>query len=200
MKDSFDKLLQGYQGFRKRYTQGDNSLMQQLAQEGQKPEVMVVACSDSRVDPAVILQCDPGELFVMRNVANIIPPNESDHTHHGVSAALEFGVCYLNVKHLVILGHSNCGGIQALLDQRIVVENHFISDWVKLIEKDDRKNLTPEQYAQYALGLSYQNCLTFPWLEERVHAGKLMVHQWFFDIKQGKLFCYSAEDGFVEMA
>lgn len=200
MKDSFNRILQGYHRFREKYAEGDNAVMEKLSIDGQKPDVMVIACSDSRVDPAVLLQCKPGDLFVVRNVANIVPPCENDKGHHGVSAALEFGVCYLKVKHLVLLGHSQCGGIQALLDHAIVDENHFISDWVKLIEKNECKNLTAEEYSQFALGLSYQNCLTFPWIEERVHNGELMIHQWYFDIKSGKIQCFSAEDGFVEMA
>jgi carbonic anhydrase len=117
MKESLDKLLGGYKAFQDKYAAGDNSLMTQLAREGQNPEVMVVACSDSRVDPALILQCNPGDLFTVRNVANIVLPFADDGAHHGVSAALEFGLCYLKVKHLIILGHSQCGGINALLNE-----------------------------------------------------------------------------------
>ena len=94
---------------------GDNSIMEYLSYHGQKPHAMVVSCCDSRVDPALILQCEPGDLFVVRNVANIIPPFEKDEAHHGTSAALEFGIRFLNVQHLILLGHSQCGGIQALL-------------------------------------------------------------------------------------
>src|SRR5579863_4140913 len=116
MKDSFNKMLQGYHEFRKKYALGDQSIMHYLSHHGQQPNIMVVACCDSRVDPALILQCDPGDLFVVRNVANIVPPYEKDEAHHGTSAALEFGVCFLKVKHLILLGHSKCGGIQALLN------------------------------------------------------------------------------------
>src|SRR5579863_9197421 len=104
--------------------------MQYLSNYGQKPEVMVVACCDSRVDPALILQCDPGDLFVVRNVANIIPPYENDEAHHGTSAALEFGISVLHVKHLILLGHSQCGGIQALLKTNGEPQNDFINNWV----------------------------------------------------------------------
>ncbi len=109
MQKSFTKMLRGYQLFRKKYALGDNSVMQYLSNYGQQPQIMVVSCCDSRVDPALILQCDPGDLFVVRNVANIIPPYEKDEAHHGTSAALEFGVCLLKVKHLILLGHSQCG-------------------------------------------------------------------------------------------
>src|ERR1700738_5159286 len=116
MEKSFIQMLQGYQKFRKKYALGDKSIMEYLSHYGQQPGVMVVACCDSRVDPALILQCDPGDLFVVRNVANIVPPYEIDEAHHGTSAALEFGVRFLGVKHLILLGHSQCGGIHALIN------------------------------------------------------------------------------------
>src|SRR5580704_16823482 len=103
METSFVKMLQGYRLFRNKCASGDNSVMQYLSHYGQQPQIMVVSCCDSRVDPAVILQCDPGDLFVVRNVANIIPPYEKDEAHHGTSAALEFGICFLNVEHLILL-------------------------------------------------------------------------------------------------
>ena len=98
MKKSFIKILQGYKLFREKYAMGDNSVMQYLANYGQQPQVMIVSCCDSRVDPALILQCDPGDLFVVRNVANIVPPYEKDELHHGTSAALEFGINYLQIE------------------------------------------------------------------------------------------------------
>src|SRR5476651_1469906 len=106
MEKHLQKMIKGYQVFRQKYASGDHSVMHNLADLGQNPETMVVACCDSRVDPALILQCDPGDLFVVRNVANIIPPYEKDQGYHGTSAALEFGVCSLEVKHLILLGHS----------------------------------------------------------------------------------------------
>src|SRR5438067_12265752 len=133
MENSFKKMLYGYHEFRNKYVHGDQSIMQYLSHYGQKPEVMVVACCDSRVDPALILQCDPGDLFVVRNVANIVPPYEMDVAHHGTSAALEFGIRFLNIKHLILLGHSQCGGIQTLLDSSHSKKNDFISNWVSIV-------------------------------------------------------------------
>src|SRR3990167_777574 len=130
MEKSFRKIIQGYLNFRRKYVTGDNSIMQHLADHGQQPEVMIIACCDSRVDPALILQCEPGELFVVRNVANIVPPYEPDNGYHGTSAALEFGICYLQVKHLIILGHSQCGGIEALKNKSKLKQNDFITNWV----------------------------------------------------------------------
>ncbi len=189
--ESFIKMLQGYRAFREKYALGDQSVMQSLSHYGQQPEVMVIACCDSRVDPALILQCDPGDLFVVRNVANIVPPYEKDAAHHGTSAALEFGVCFLKVKHLILLGHSQCGGIQALLN-RDANKDDFITNWVSVIKTDKVSRQDPDNYARSALHQSYQNCLTFPWLKDKVNQQELIIHLWFFDIKAGQIFTYSA--------
>lgn len=190
MKEFYAEILRGYQQFREKYTTGDHSVMQYLADNGQRPKVMVVACCDSRVDPALILQRDPGELFVVRNVANIVPPYEKDEMHHGTSAALEFGVCYLNVEHIIILGHSQCGGIDALLNEAALHQNDFISNWVSLIKPSSTKHLDQDTCAKQALLQSRLNCMTFPWLKEKVTEKKLTIHLWFFDIKSGQLFAF----------
>jgi len=191
--ENFAKIIQGYHAFRKKYALGDQSIMQSLSYYGQKPKVMVVACCDARVDPALILQCDPGDLFVVRNVANIIPPYEKDEAHHGTSAALEFGICFLNIKHLILLGHSQCGGIQALLNND-AHNNDFITNWVSLIKTKnvDRQNV--DECAKQALNQSYQNCLTFPWIKERVNQNQLTISLWYFDIKLGQIFTYAETD------
>jgi carbonic anhydrase len=190
MNKVFKKLRKGYQRFRIAHAVGADSLMRTLAQDGQRPEVMVVACSDSRVDPALLLQSLPGELFVVRNVANIIPPYEADDAHHGTSAALEFGICYLHVNHLIILGHSQCGGIQAMLSPENLHQDDFISNWTN-INKDSSLHFESHQAddcAKASLAQSYQNCLTFPWIKSRVDEKKLEIHCWFFDIKQACLY------------
>lgn len=190
MERSFKKILAGYQVFRKKYAHGDTSVMQYLSHYGQQPQTMVIACCDSRVDPALILQCDPGDLFVVRNVANIVPPYEIDDTHHGTSAALEFGICFLGIKQIILLGHSQCGGIQALLS-RDKIENDFITNWVSVIKNHDDNTLNEDDYAKLALKQSFQNCLTFPWIKDRVIKKDLTIHLWFFDIKTGQIFTYS---------
>jgi carbonic anhydrase len=191
MDKTLEKMIQGYQAFREKYVLGDVSVMQTLAYHGQQPEIMVVACCDSRVDPALILQCEPGDLFVVRNVANIIPPYEKDVAHHGTSAAVEFGIRSLNVKHLIILGHSQCGGIHALVNKNDLKENDFISSWVSLIKTDHHTPKDIDDCAKKALLDSYQNCMTFPWIEEKVFNQDLKIHLWFFDIKEGEIFTYS---------
>lgn len=192
MEKSFSKMLEGYKRFRKKYAEGDSSVMSKLANHGQQPQTMMVSCCDSRVDPSVILQCDPGELFIARNVANIVPPYEQDETQHGTSAALEFGICYLHVKHLIILGHSSCGGMNALLNSASLDQNDFISRWVSIVKVSTTDN-DADTLAKNALVYSYQNCLTFPWIKERVAAGSLKIHLWFFDIKDGEILVYSHE-------
>lgn len=190
IQNRFQKILKGYQTFRNKYALGDQSIMQYLSEYGQKPQVMVVSCCDARVDPALILQCDPGDLFVVRNVANIIPPYEKDGAYHGTSAALEFGVCSLKVEHLVLLGHSQCGGIQALLNSDAAHPNDFITNWVSIIKKKSLHTKDEDEYARLALHVSHQNCLTFPWVREKTGQGSLVIHLWFFDIKTGQIFNY----------
>lgn len=189
---TLQKIIKGYQTFREKYVHGENSVMQQLAVNGQQPQIMVIACSDSRVDPALILQCAPGDLFVVRNVANIVPPYEKDSGYHGVSAALEFGVCFLKIKHLILLGHSSCGGVHALLNADTMHENDFISKWVSVIEHDahNHPNLSTDELAKMALNHSYDNCLTFPWIKDKVLNHEISVHRWFFDIEKGEIFAF----------
>jgi carbonic anhydrase len=168
--------------------------METLSLQGQKPEIMVVACCDSRVDPALILQCDPGDLFVVRNVANIVPPYENDNSHHGTSAALEFATCFLKVKHIILLGHSQCGGIAARLENDSS-KNDFITNWVSIIKTTD---MDIDTCAKSALHQSYKNCLGFPWIYERMEQKTLMIHRWFFDIKAGEIFEYLEHKGIYQ--
>ncbi|MHC0449093.1 MAG: carbonic anhydrase [Candidatus Lariskella arthropodorum] len=192
MRRSFREVLSGYHAFREKYVLNDSIVMRQLSQYGQKPDVMVVSCCDARVDPALILQCDPGELFVVRNVANIVPHYEKDEAHHGTSAALEFGICFLEVGHLILLGHSKCGGIQALLSSAYKNTNDFITNWVSIIKPEDECIIhSTDDYAKLALHKSYSNCLTFPWIREQVVNQRLSIHLWFFDIEKGEILTYS---------
>ncbi|MDF1654623.1 MAG: carbonic anhydrase [Coxiellaceae bacterium] len=187
-----EKLLKGYRTFRQQYADGATSLMQQLAEHGQQPETMIIACSDSRVDPALILQAQPGDLFTVRNVANIVPPYETDAGYHGTSAALEFGIRYLQVKHLIIWGHSQCGGIQALLQGADPERDDFISHWVSVIGEHGHET-DVDHCSRHALTHSYNNCLTFPWIASRVEQKQLAIHRWFFDIQSGEVSVYDAE-------
>lgn len=193
MEKDFSTFLEGYRLFRQKYASGDASVMHSLASDGQNPKAMVVACCDSRVDPALILQCHPGDLFVVRNVANIVPPYEKDEAHHGTSAALEFGIRELQVKHLILLGHSQCGGIRSLLQENRGCQDDFISNWVAVIKPEDGPITDVDDYARCALHRSWSNCLTFPWLRELTEQNKLRIHRWFFDIKAGQIFWYNGQ-------
>ncbi len=175
-------------------TKTDALCAQLLHHHGQQPKIMVVACCDSRVDPALILQCDPGDLFVVRNVANIVPPYEKDDAHHGTSAALEFGIRFLNINHLILLGHSQCGGIQSLLNEESIRHNDFIMNWVSVIKAHQECDHGTDDYAKLALHKSHENCLSFPWIADKVTEEKLTIHLWFFDIQSGQLFTYSEQE------
>ena len=192
------KILHGYCLFRKKYAIGDNAVMRSLSNSGQKPQIMVVSCCDSRVDPALILQCNPGDLFVVRNVANIIPPYQKDEALHGTSAALEFGICLLNIEHLILLGHSQCGGIDALLNSQNLLQNDFITKWVSSIKISGNQIKNPDEYAKLALNRSYENCMTFPWIKEKIETKALAIHRWFFDIKTGQIFTYSESNNIYQ--
>ncbi|MBA4749478.1 MAG: carbonic anhydrase [Alphaproteobacteria bacterium] len=193
MEKSFEKMMSGYQAFRRKYALGNKSIMRSLSQDGQNPKIMVVACCDSRVDPALILQCDPGDLFVARNVANLVPPYEKDGARHGTSAALEFGICMLKVSHLILLGHSQCGGVAARMQQTTMDKNDFISSWMSAVKTDPLPHMTMDDYAKESLRQSHENALTFPWIKDRVDAGTLIIHEWFFDIKSGQVFTHQKD-------
>ena len=187
------KIFEGYKNFRSLYGQGKQSLMNNLALNGQNPEIMIVACSDSRVDPAILFQCDPGDIFSVRNVANIIPPYENDSHYHGTSAALEFGVCYLKVKHIIILGHSSCGGVEARV-KNSVQQTDFINHWVEQIDIcSSIPNTDVNAHAKKSIITSYNNCMTFPWINEKVKTGELRLHPLYLEIADAEIYEYDKE-------
>jgi carbonic anhydrase len=203
------ELIAGFRRFREKHFTHDDALYRQLVEQGQMPKILVVACCDSRVDPAIVLDCAPGDLFVIRNVANLVPPLESRVGHHGTSAALEFGVCNLGVQHVIVLGHAHCGGIQALMrDDGNRETASFIGDWVRLVEgvrsevERDLSAASPRERQrnceQRAILVSLENLMTFPWVRERVESGTLFLHGWYFDIEQGQLLGYNADRGAFE--
>lgn len=193
MQNSLEKLYKGYQDFRKKYTDDDMHVMQHLSEHGQSPKVMVIACSDSRVDPAVVLQCDPGDLFVVRNVANLVPPYAPDNNNHGTSAALEYGIRFLKVKHLILFGHSQCGGIQAMLEGTQGVETDFLGQWVQTANGAKHCDHTDEA-AKFSLDISYKNCMQFPWIADAVQKKELQIHRWFFEIGKGAIYTHESDD------
>ena len=188
-----EDLKSGYRAFRTGTYREQAELYEKLG-KGQDPDIMVIACADSRAEPADIFNAAPGQLFVVRNVANLVPPYDTSGGLHGVSAALEFAVTALEVKHILVMGHGGCGGVNASLsaaDDKPV--GRFIAPWVSLLDevRDDvlsRAPGDPQRALEFAgVGRSLENLMTFPFVEERVKAGKLDLHGAWFAIGEGEL-------------
>lgn len=200
-----EKLLEGYQRFRSRDYPANRELYDRLARLGQSPKTIVVGCCDSRVDPAVVTDCDPGDLFIIRNVANLVPPFETGGNYHGTSAALEFGVRGLEVENIIVLGHAQCGGIRALMNQVPGSEQQhsFVPGWMQVASVARNRVLSrmhgeaPEKQQraceQEAILVSLDNLLSFPWILERVAQKKLALHGWYFDLEHGELLRYDLD-------
>jgi carbonic anhydrase len=195
------KFITGFKRFHENYF-GDKELFGQLTQ-GQNPNAMVIACSDSRVDPAILMDCEPGDLFVVRNVANLVPPYEIGSGLHGVSTALEFGVCVIGVQHIIVLGHRQCGGVHALMHGIPKgASDEFIGRWVNIAARArervlaDLPNASPHEQLcaceEASILVSLENLLSFPWIKERVQQGALVLHGWYFDIETGGLRAYDS--------
>ncbi|WP_242115469.1 carbonic anhydrase [Sphingomonas lacusdianchii] len=194
----FSDLKEGYYRFRGTEWQQERERWSELA-TGQSPKVMVIACSDSRVDPATIFGARPGEIFVVRNVANLVPPFEDDGGRHGVSAALEFAVTKLEVEEVLVLGHGACGGVNACLTQSLANtkpgEGGFVAHWIDLLDEAREKVVAEhgtgpagqKALEQEGVKVSLQNLMTFPFVKERVEAGKLKLHGAVFAIEDGRL-------------
>jgi len=202
-----DAMIHGYRRFRETGWKRERERWSALA-ERQSPKVMVLACSDSRVDPSIIFDARPGQMFVVRNVANLAPPFETGGGYHGVSAALEFAVTQLEVEELLVLGHGSCGGCAAALtgqfDEAEHGEGHFIATWVAMLEDarrsvraandklDDAAFLTMEREA---VKVSLANLRTFPWIIERERDGRLALHGGHFSIAEGRLYMLDEAEG-----
>ena len=193
-------LIDGYRRFREHGWKRERERWSELA-EGQSPKVMVIACSDSRVEPAQIFDVKPGEIFVVRNVANLAPPYETTGGLHGVSAALEFAVTQLEVEEIVVMGHGFCGGCAAALtgqfDQAEDGAGHFIAQWVKLLrgardkvraQHSELDRPAFERMEMESVKVSLANLRTFPWIAEREQAGRLTLHGCHFSIAEGRLY------------
>lgn len=197
MRD-IQRFIAGFKSFRDEYFCRKDSPFNVLC-KGQRPTTMVIACSDSRTDPSLIMQCEPGEIFVVRNVANIVPPYESDTGYHGVSSAIEYAVKNLKVANIIVLGHSFCGGIETLMKNDASEDSEFITRWLSMMKpiRDqimdrfgtvDKESCTACEMA--GILRSVDNLMTFPWIEERVAGGSLNVHGWYFDMESGQLLSY----------
>lgn len=203
------KFIAGFERFQEKYFRQERGLFSRL-REGQQPRALVISCCDSRVDPAMLTGADPGDLFVMRNVANLVPPYRDDAEAPGVRSAIEFAVKNLEVDHIIVLGHSGCGGIQALMQGEGITEHRyeFIGSWVRIARRAREQVLRelpqkpPALQAraceQAAILISLDNLLSFPWIRERVDRSTLALHGWHFDIDAGELLAYSAQTATFE--
>jgi len=204
---STEKLLDGFKRFHTQYFAGDSALYDSMKQ-GQPAKTLMVACCDSRVDPAILTDCDPGDLFTVRNVANLVPPSENDGHYHGTSAALEFAVNSLEVENIVVMGHASCGGIRALWDDDGSAQSQFIHSWVSIAAsaknwvQDKLPNASDEEKIkaceQRAILESLANLMTFTCIRERAEQGTLTLHGWYFDISTGDLLCFNPNTGAFE--
>lgn len=201
--DEIAKFLDGFRKFQSRYFCDDAGLFAEL-KNGQQPKVLIIGCCDSRVDPGLLTGSAPGDIFVIRNVANLVPPYESDLNFHGVSAGIEFAVKSLEVSHVIILGHSNCGGIKFLLqDKKEDDSGEFLEHWMSIASRA-KEHVLEEAAGQHPDGvqcacekasilISLRNLLSFPFVRHRVEAGRLQLHGWYFDLSHGELLGYSPE-------
>jgi carbonic anhydrase len=189
-----ERLLEGYRRFRAAGWPERRRLFEVLADEGQRPRTMVIACADSRVDPGMIFDAGPGELFIVRNIAALVPPYAPDKAYHGTSAALEFGVRVLEVRDLVVLGHGLCGGVHGLLHGLPDAAQDFVASWMGIAAAVRPLALAcdspPEQQLlgeHEVVKLSLTNLRQFPWIAEREAAGRLTLHGAHFDVRTGSL-------------
>ena len=197
-----DPLIEGYRRFRDTAWPEHRARFERLAEAGQRPRTMVIACADSRVDPQMIFGAGPGELFVVRNVANLVPPYMPDQSCHGTSAALEFAVRGLGVAEIIVLGHGLCGGVQGLLEGVPDSLSDFMRPWMQVAARARREVLActavdPQlQGEQAVIRVSLDNLRTFPWVVAREAAGLLALRGAHFDVRTGRLALLQADGGF----
>jgi carbonic anhydrase len=202
----FTALVEGYHRFRTESYVKQKIRYDELASDGQAPPIMIISCCDSRVDPATVFDTVPGQVFALRNVANLVPPYELGGGLHGVSAAIEFGVLGLEVRHIVVLGHAQCGGIKASLSGSDLVKDgpSFVDKWMGLISgARDQVLATGSPDPQHDLELesvkvSLENLRSFPFIAERERAGLLKLHGAYFGIAEGRLSVLDEETGVFE--
>jgi carbonic anhydrase len=191
------RLVEGYRAFLDGRLRREQDRYRELAEAGQSPQVMVIGCCDSRVSPEVIFDARPGELFVVRNVANIVPPYAPDGHAHGVSAALEFGIAALKIKHIVVLGHAHCGGVKAFAEKAEPLSpGDFIGNWMRLMapaadKAGPQRDLSWTDYLsrleQANVANSLDNLSTFPRLRESIETGQVAIHGAYFGVATGEL-------------
>ena len=202
---AMEHLIDGYRRFRRNRWPERRATYEALSEHGQRPQALVVACVDSRVDPAVIFDTAPGQLLTIRNVANLVPPYAPDAAYHGTSAALEFGIRVLEIPHLIVLGHGQCGGVQALLRGAPAEAGDFVANWMAIAEPARRVATqcdTPDARERCCelevVRVSLANLRSFPWIAAREQAGLLTLHGAWFAIRTGVLTLLQADGQFAD--
>jgi carbonic anhydrase len=204
----FKLLVEGYRRFRSTGYVAQKARFDQLASDGQAPPIMIISCCDSRVDPATIFDTTPGQVFALRNVANLVPPYETGGGRHGVSAAIEFGVLGLGVRHILVLGHAQCGGIKAALEggDLGLPGRSFVDDWMDII-RDARDAVVsdapvdPQKTLELdSIRVSLTNLRSFPFIADKENAGELKLHGAYFGIADGDLRVLDEESGIFRSA
>jgi carbonic anhydrase len=205
-KHATDKLIDGYRKFRRTTFRRDQGKYRRLAEKGQSPKVLVIGCSDSRVSPSVVFGAKPGDIFVARNIANIVPPHDPDGRPRSIGAVVEYAVKVLEVTDIVVKGHARCGGVAALVnDGHGLPETDYLKPWVQVAAPArklfpgnfdsldaDAKRLAAELAV---IQNSVMNLSGFPWVRERLEEGKLQIHGWHFDFESGVLLLHDADSG-----
>lgn len=195
-------LIEGYHRFRAATWPDRRRLLERLADYGQNPRALVICCSDSRVDPTMIFDASPGELFTIRNIANLVPPYQPDDAYHGTSAAIEFAVRSLQVADIVVMGHGMCGGVAALINGVPPELSDFMGLWINLAARARQRLACDSPDAQRAgefetVRVSLENLMTFPWIRSRVEQGLTRLHGAHFDIRSGVLKMLGADGEFA---
>ncbi|QBF29908.1 carbonic anhydrase [Thalassococcus sp. S3] len=201
-------LLQRYQGWKATSYSENRAWYRRLATEGQRPRAMVISCCDSRVHVTSIFGADQGEFFIHRNIANLVPPYEPDGDHHGTSAAVEYAVRFLKVAHVIVLGHSSCGGVQGCIDMcegrapELEETSSFVGRWMDILKPryEDVADLKEKpgqarRFEHLAVVTSLENLMTFPFVRSAVEADELSLHGLWTDIGEGGLMFYHPKCG-----
>ena len=200
----YEELINGYREFRHEYLGKPFNAYRKWAAKGQSPKIMIIACSDSRINPAILTHAGLGDIFMVNNVANIVPPyKEGKNTHHSTSSAIEYAVNHMEVSHIIIMGHSGCGGIQALLNgtKKEEDEYSFIEPWMNIVTAakesvlQEMGNSSPEEQScaceKKSILISLKNLESFPFVKRALNNQKLTLHAWYFDIAEAALYEHS---------